>query len=109
VKTKKKSTVLRFECKTGMENGHSRAVSAPNGRLKAQHAIVDGKASFHREGSYYLRWRKNGRQIWEAVGADPATVSTELTKRKSTLDAKAAGVTFTEESLPPRSLSPGQS
>ncbi len=64
---------------------------ATNNKLKP-HVILtpDGKPERHEEGQYYLGYR-NGAQVWEPVGNDPAEAQRLVKKKKSELAYKAHG------------------
>jgi hypothetical protein len=71
-------------------------VPAPKGRLKPLCAIVNGTPEHHPEGVYFLRYAKNNKRVWEAVG-DDAQIALDAKRRKErVLAAIAAGVTVVE-------------
>jgi hypothetical protein len=43
---------------------------APNGRIKPFYAVIEDKLEHHPEGVYHLRYVKNGKRVWRAVGTD---------------------------------------
>jgi hypothetical protein len=49
-------------------------VVAGNGRIKPLYALVNGKPEHHPEGVYQLRYKVNGRRVYETLGADAAEV-----------------------------------
>jgi len=46
-------------------------VLSPNGRVKPDLVLVNGKPEKHPEGAYYLEWREKGRRVRLSVGKDP--------------------------------------
>jgi hypothetical protein len=44
--------------------------SQPTAKLKPLYAVVDGKAEHHSEGTYFLRYVKNGRRAFCAQCAE---------------------------------------
>jgi integrase/recombinase XerD len=71
-------------------------IESANGKLKPFYAIVDGKPEHHPEGTYFLRYAKNGKRVWERVGNDSQLALTAKQKREKTLEAKAVGVEVVE-------------
>lgn len=71
-------------------------VYAANQRLRKHYAVVDGKAEYHPEGTYHLRFVRNGKRVWEAVGPEPAQALAKLSKREKIQDAIAAGAQVIE-------------
>jgi integrase/recombinase XerD len=41
-----------------------------NRTLRAGYAVIEGSAQHHPEGSYYLRFLKDGKRTWQPVGTD---------------------------------------
>lgn len=54
-------------------------------RLLALYAEIDGKAVWHPEGIYCLRFEVNGRRQWETVGKNPAEALDRLAERQKWL------------------------
>src|SRR5438445_13246941 len=67
-------------------------VFAANGRLRPFYALVEGKAEFHPGGVYNLRYRREGRRVWEPVGNDPTFALAARLKRERTLEAISLGI-----------------
>lgn len=63
----KVSLKIRIKTTDGTRR-YATPVFAANGRLKPLFAIVGGKPELHAEGVYNLRYRREGRRIWEPVG-----------------------------------------
>jgi integrase/recombinase XerD len=78
-----------------------RRVASPvytaNHKLKRLFATVDGKAEYHPEGIYYLRFYDGDRQVWERVGKDTDAAIAAQFRREQTLRARAAGLQVNEE------------
>jgi integrase/recombinase XerD len=72
-------------------------VLSPNGKLKPHYAYVDGKPEHRPEGSYFLRYARDGKRVWEPVGSDAQHALTEKLKTKKKFEAKAAGVAVVED------------
>jgi hypothetical protein len=72
-------------------------VLSANGKVKPLYAIVDGKPEHHPEGSYFLRYARAGKRVWERVGYDAQLALTAKLKREKSLDPKAAGVDLVED------------
>ncbi len=68
-----------------------RPVYASNHRLKPLCALVDGKEERHPEGTYHLRYVRNGKRHWEPVEGGPAQALAALSKRQKIQAAIAAG------------------
>jgi integrase/recombinase XerD len=96
-----KAPVVRLKIRVRLPDG-SRPFLDPvlsgNGKLKPLYALIQGNAEHHPEGTYFLRYLKNGKRIWESVGTDPTFVLDEKRRREKGLDAQAAGVVLAEES-----------
>lgn len=41
-----------------------------NRTLRAGYALIDGLPEYHVEGVYYLRFLRDGKRVWQAVGSD---------------------------------------
>src|SRR5579864_7506246 len=67
-------------------------VLSPNGRVKPDLVLVNGKQERHPEGAYYLEWRENGRRIRLSVGKDPQDAATRRQRKEAELNALNNGV-----------------
>lgn len=67
-------------------------VFSDNGRIKQDWVLVNGKPEYHKEGSYYLRWREDGRHIRTSVGKNAADALARQIKQEQILRTKAMGV-----------------
>lgn len=61
---------------------YCRALWAPNGRLKPNAVLVDGKEESHPEGCYYIEWREDGKRIRLSIGNDPWKLPSNASARK---------------------------
>ncbi|HKN75324.1 MAG TPA: hypothetical protein VJW94_09115, partial [Candidatus Acidoferrum sp.] len=68
------------------------AVITANGRIKPFVGLVSGKEEQHKEGSYYLRWRENGRQPRACVGRDPQIALTKMQRKEQLLRSLSLGL-----------------
>src|ERR1700675_1055108 len=67
-------------------------VLSPNGRIKADLVLVNGKQERHPEGAYYLEWRENGRGIRLSVGQNPNDAPAPRQRKEAELNALNNGV-----------------
>src|SRR5579864_8371526 len=67
-------------------------VLSPNGRVKPDLVLVNGKQERHPEGAYYLEWRENGRRIRLSVGKDPQDAAARRQRKEAELNAFNNGV-----------------
>src|SRR5438105_3040199 len=74
-----------------------RPVYAGNGRLKPQFAYVHGQQQHYPDGTYTLRYRSNGKRVWEQVGSDPNAALVAKLKREKILEASALGLELKDE------------
>jgi len=72
-------------------------VVSPNGRIKPDWVLVDGRQERHTEGAYYVSWYAGKKLVRRSVGKDAAMASAELHKQKQILSAQNAGVKVVEE------------
>lgn len=72
---------IRIKRKDG-SNAFERPAKSGNNRLKPLYALVKGKPEHHPEGIYYLRYRRDGRNVWESVGSSEDEVVTLALKRE---------------------------
>lgn len=95
-----KNPVVRLKIRVHMPDGYRPfldPVFAGNGKLKPLYAIVNGHIEHHPEGVYFLRYLKNEKRVWEAVGEDPQYALIAKIKKEKLLEAKAAGVAVKED------------
>jgi integrase/recombinase XerD len=95
-----KAPVVRLKIRVRLPDG-SRPFLDPvlsgNGKLKPLYALIQGNAEHHPEGTYFLRYGKNGKRVWERVGNDAQLALTAKQKREKSLEAKAVGVELVED------------
>lgn len=85
------SLVLRVNHPKGKRTHHTAVVSA-NGRIKPFVGIVGGKATNLPGSTYYLRYRMQGRRMWESVGNDPAMALVKRDQREHQLSGLKLGL-----------------
>lgn len=73
------------------------AVITSNGRVKPFVGLVNGKEEQHKEGSYYIRWRENGRQPRACVGKDPQLALTKMQRKEQVLKSLSLGLKIEDE------------
>jgi integrase/recombinase XerD len=73
------------------------AVITSNGRVKPFTGLVNGKEEQHKEGSYYIRWRENGRQPRACVGRDPQLALTKMQRKEQVLRSLSLGLKIEDE------------
>ncbi len=69
-----------------------------NRTLRAGYALVAGNPEHHPEGVYYLRFLRNGKRVWQAVGSDPDAAIVALQNTEHDLRAIVLGRTALIES-----------
>jgi integrase/recombinase XerD len=72
---------------------HCAVVLSPNGRVKPDLVLVNGKPEKHPEGAYYLEWREKGRRIRLSVGKDAQDAAARRQRKEAELHALNNGVT----------------
>jgi integrase/recombinase XerD len=65
---------------------------SPNGRLRPDVVMVNGKAERHAEGAYYLEWRENGKRVRLSVGKDAQDAAARRQRKEAELNALNNGV-----------------
>ncbi|MCU1269169.1 MAG: hypothetical protein JWN74_463 [Acidobacteriaceae bacterium] len=68
-------------------------VLSPNGRVKPDVVLVNGKPERHPEGAYYLEWREGNKRKRLSVGKDPADATARRLRKEAELNANNNGVT----------------
>lgn len=76
---------------------YCRVVLSPNGRVRPDLVIVNGKREAHKEGAYYLEWREGARRVRLSVGKDPADASARRLRKEAELNAVNNGVSVVPE------------
>jgi integrase/recombinase XerD len=72
-------------------------VLSPNGRVKPDLVLVEGRPEKHSEGAYYLEWREKGRRIRLSVGKDSQDASARRLRKEAELNALNNGVSVLPE------------
>ena len=72
-------------------------VLSPNGRVKPDLVLVDGKPEKHPEGAYYLEWREKGKRIRLSVGKDAQDAAARRQRKEAELHALNNGVPVVPE------------
>ena len=65
---------------------------SPNGRVKPDLVLVNGKPERHPEGAYYLEWRDKGRRVRLSVGKDAQDAAALRQRKEAELNALNNGV-----------------
>ena len=76
---------------------YCQVVLSPNGRIKPDIVLVDGKPERHPEGAYYLEWREGSRRVRLSVGKDAQDASARQLRKQAELNAVNNGVTVLPE------------
>jgi integrase len=95
---------VRLYIRIRLTNGarpYANPVYSANKKLKPFYALVAGKPEHHPEGVYHLRYRKNGKLVWESVGTDPQTAATKRSKQELLLATQEAGIEVVNETSEP--------
>ena len=64
-------------------------VAGPNGRIKPDWVMVNGRREKHPEGAYYLDWNEDGKRKRVSVGIDAAAAYNSRNRKQMELDAIA--------------------
>ncbi len=72
-------------------------VESPNGRIKPDLVLVDGKEQRHGEGAYYLEWREDGKRVRLSVGKDAQDATARRQRKEAKLNAINNGVAVMPE------------
>jgi integrase/recombinase XerD len=67
-------------------------VIGPNGRIKPDSVMVDGRQEKHPEGAYYLDWTEDGKRSRVSVGSDATAAYNCRVRKQRELDALASGL-----------------
>jgi integrase len=90
--TQSKEVNLTKRVQTAKGMRYCPVVLSPNGRVKPDLVLVNGKQERHPEGAYYLEWRENGWRIRLSVGKDPQDASARRQRKEAELNALNNGV-----------------
>ncbi|HEY1270400.1 MAG TPA: site-specific integrase [Terriglobales bacterium] len=72
-------------------------VLSPNGRVKPDLVLVNGRQERHPEGAYYLEWREHGRRVRLSVGKDAQDAAARRQRKEAELHALNNGVAVIPE------------
>jgi integrase len=70
---------------------------SPNGRVKPDLVLVNGRPERHSEGAYYLEWREKGRRVRLSVGKDAQDAAAGRQRKEAELNALNNGVSVRPE------------
>ena len=90
--TQSKEVNLTKRVQTAKGMRYCPVVLSPNGRVKPDVVLVNGKQDRHPEGAYYLEWRESGRRIRLSVGKDPQDAAARRQRKEAELNALNNGV-----------------
>jgi hypothetical protein len=76
-------------------------VESANRKLKPFYAVVHGKPGYHPEGTYFLRYARDGTRMWENGGKDPQLAVIAKQRRAKAPEAQAVGVEIVTDALAP--------
>jgi len=95
--TQSKEVNLTKRVQTSKGMRYCPVVLSPNGRVKPDLVLVNGKPERHPEGAYYLEWRENGRRVRLSIGKDAATATARRLQKEAELNARNNGVAVVSE------------
>ena len=72
-------------------------VESPNGRVKPDQVLVNGKPEKHPEGAYYLEWQEKGKRVRLSVGKDAQEAAARRQRKQAELNAVESGVSVMPE------------
>ena len=76
---------------------YCRVAESPNGRIKPDQVLINGKPEKHPEGAYYLEWRENGKRVRLSVGKDAQEAAARRQRKQAELNAVESGVSVLPE------------
>ena len=76
---------------------YCRVAESPNGRIKPDQVLINGKPEKHPEGAYYLEWREKGRRVRLSVGKDAQEAAARRQRKQAELNAVESGVSVLPE------------
>jgi integrase/recombinase XerD len=95
--TQSKEVNLTKRVQTSKGLRYCPVVLAPNGRIKPDLVLVNGRPERHPEGAYYLEWREHGSRVRLSVGKNAADASARRQRKEAELNALNNGVTVVPE------------
>jgi integrase/recombinase XerD len=93
--SKEVNLTKRVQTPRGMR--YCAVVLSPNGRVKPDLVLVEGRPEKHSEGAYYLEWREKGRRVRLSVGKDAPEASARRLRKEAELNALNNGVSVLPE------------
>ncbi len=93
--SKEVNLTKRVQTPRGMR--YCAVVLSPNGRVKPDLVLVEGRPERHSEGAYYLEWREKGRRVRLSVGKDAQEASARRQRKEAELNAVNNGVEVVPE------------
>jgi integrase len=93
--SKEVNLTKRVQTPRGMR--YCAVVLSPNGRVKPDLVLVEGRPEKHSEGAYYLEWREKGRRVRLSVGKDAQEASARRLRKGAELNALNNGVSVLPE------------
>jgi integrase len=93
--SKEVNLTKRVQTPRGMR--YCAVVLSPNGRVKPDLVLVEGRPEKHSEGAYYLEWREKGRRVRLSVGKDAQEASARRLRKEAELNALNNGVSVLPE------------
>jgi len=91
------SVNLTKRVQTGNGLRYCPVVEFPNGRVKPDQVLVNGKPEKHAEGAYYLEWRQKGKRVRLSVGKDAQDAAARRQRKQAELNALESGVSVLPE------------
>src|SRR5215475_14348459 len=85
----------RVQTQNGLR--YCRVAESPNGRIKPDQVLINGKPEKHPEGAYYLEWRENGKRVRLSVGKDAQEAAARRQRKQAELNAVESGVSVFPE------------
>jgi integrase/recombinase XerD len=96
-RTQSKEVNLTKRVQTSKGMRYCPVVVSPNGRVKPDLVLVNGKPEKHPEGAYYLEWREKGRRVRLSVGKDAQEAAARRQRKEAELNALNNGVSVLPE------------
>src|ERR1700730_3902177 len=81
---------LRYKTLEGKQSTYRPVLYDAKKRLRPGWCMVAGVAEQHSECTYHLRYKKDGKWMWESVGDDPNNAMTQRSSRSYHEAVKAA-------------------
>jgi integrase/recombinase XerD len=95
--TQSKEVNLTKRVQTSKGLRYCPVVLSPNGRVKPDLVLVNGRPEPHSEGAFYLEWREKGRWVRLSVGKDLRDAAARRQRKEAELNALNNGVSVLPE------------